>query len=217
MAVSLQPPYPHSPPFPGTEGIMYLYKCTLHLYINCSLYSVTFFNFGFFTHQDVNTASIYTLIFWVNNIKKHTILYTILYISMGNDSYFDLNKTSAQSISRSIVLLQKHKHSNLLLCRRWTWSSQEKLPAQADSMNVAGIGLCIYPAWENESGIQQNVHKSKAVTVTISYNKCFQQMRLVLYLYFIYILSPYVFRAFLGPSSGVSQAVVMLPFGSYVK
>jgi hypothetical protein len=40
--------------------------------------------------------------------------------------------------------------------------------------------------------------------VTISYNKCFQQMRLVLYLYFIYLLSPYMFRAFLGPSSGVS-------------
>jgi hypothetical protein len=33
-------------------------------------------------------------------------------------------------------------------------------------------------------------------------------MRPVLYLYFIYILSPYMFRAFLGPSSGVSQAVV---------
>jgi hypothetical protein len=39
---------------------------------------------------------------------------------------------------------------------------------------------------------------------SISYNKRFQQMRLVLYLYFIYILSPYMFRAFLGPSSGVS-------------
>jgi hypothetical protein len=26
---------------------------------------------------------------------------------------------------------------------------------------------------------------------SISYNKCFQQMRLVLYLYFIYLLSPY--------------------------
>jgi len=26
--------------------------------------------------------------------------------------------------------------------------------------------LCIYPAWENESGIQQKVHKSKAVMVT---------------------------------------------------
>jgi hypothetical protein len=49
---------------------------------------------------------------------------------------------------------------------------------------------------------------------SISYNKCVQQMRLVLYLYFIYLLSPYMFRAFLGPSSGVSQAVVMLPFGS---
>jgi hypothetical protein len=26
--------------------------------------------------------------------------------------------------------------------------------------------FCIYPAWENESGIEQNVHKSKAVMVT---------------------------------------------------
>jgi hypothetical protein len=25
--------------------------------------------------------------------------------------------------------------------------------------------LCTYPAWETKSGIQQNVHKSKAVTV----------------------------------------------------
>jgi hypothetical protein len=49
---------------------------------------------------------------------------------------------------------------------------------------------------------------------SIRYIKCFQQMRLVLYLYSIYLLSPYMFRAFLGPSSGVSQAVVMLPFGS---
>jgi hypothetical protein len=36
------------------------------------------------------------------------------------------------------------------------------------------------------------------------YNKCFQQMRLVLYNYFIYLLSPYMFWAFLGPLSGVS-------------
>jgi hypothetical protein len=34
---------------------------------------------------------------------------------------------------------------------------------------------------------------------SISYNKCFQHMQLVLYLYFIYLLSPYMFRAFFGP------------------
>jgi hypothetical protein len=53
------------------------------------------------------------------------------------------------------------------------------------------------------------VYKLEAATLnfpyrasSISYNKCFQQTRLVLYLHFIYILSPYMFRAFLGPSSG---------------
>jgi hypothetical protein len=39
-------------------------------------------------------------------------------------------------------------------------------------------------------------------------------MRLILYLYFICFLSPYMFRALIGPSSGVSLAVIMLPFGS---
>jgi hypothetical protein len=36
------------------------------------------------------------------------------------------------------------------------------------------------------------------------------------YLYFLYFLSPYMFRVFTGPSSGVSLAVIMLPFGFYV-
>ena len=48
------------------------------------------------------------------------------------------------------------------------------------------------------------------------YNKNYQQMRLfVLCLYFLFSSFPYMFRAFMGPSSGVFQAVVfMLPFGS---
>jgi hypothetical protein len=55
-------------------------------------------------------------------------------------------------------------------------------------------------------------------TLTVAWyqvtNKSSQQMRLILYLYFVCFLSPYMFRAFTGPSSGVSLAVVMLPFGS---
>jgi hypothetical protein len=39
-------------------------------------------------------------------------------------------------------------------------------------------------------------------------------MRLILYLYFLRFLLPYMFRAFTGPSSGVSWAAAMLPFGS---
>jgi len=48
------------------------------------------------------------------------------------------------------------------------------------------------------------------------YNKNYQQMRLfVLCLYFLFLVFPYMFRAFISPSSGVFQAVVfMLPFGS---
>jgi hypothetical protein len=34
------------------------------------------------------------------------------------------------------------------------------------------------------------------------------------YLYFLCFLSPYMFRAFTGPLSGVSWAAVLLPFGS---
>jgi hypothetical protein len=39
-------------------------------------------------------------------------------------------------------------------------------------------------------------------------------MRLILYLYFVCFLSPYMLRALTGPSSGVSLAVIMLTFGS---
>jgi hypothetical protein len=37
----------------------------------------------------------------------------------------------------------------------------------------------------------------------------FQQMRLILYLYFLCFLSPYMFRALTGPSSGVSWAACL--------
>ena len=48
------------------------------------------------------------------------------------------------------------------------------------------------------------------------YNKNYQQMRLLYYVFISFFSSfPYMFRAFVGPSSGVFQAVVfMLPFGS---
>jgi hypothetical protein len=39
-------------------------------------------------------------------------------------------------------------------------------------------------------------------------------MRRILYLYFVSFLSPYMFRALTHPSSGVSLAIIMLPFGS---
>jgi hypothetical protein len=46
---------------------------------------------------------------------------------------------------------------------------------------------------------------------SIDYKWMFQQMWLILYLYFLCFLSPYMFRAFTGPSSGVSISTARPP------
>jgi hypothetical protein len=89
------------------------------------------------------------------------------------------------------------------------WKSTLKCPNQATYL-LKHIKICTVSFTEPRPNFKNFVF------FLIHYNKCFQQMRLCfLSLFHIYLLSPYMFRAFIGPSSRVSWAVVfMLPFGS---
>jgi len=74
-------------------------------------------------------------------------------------------------------------------------------------MYIKNYNKCFYMFRFNQTIIREP---------TVCYNKNYQQMRLLYYVFISFFSSfPYMFRAFVGPSSGVFQAVVfMLPFGS---